>query len=419
MSHHRCCCEGTVVDPPNGDTVPCVEVTFSVPQESCFFDYEPQVPPLPFCQSVEDWQHWIAGGTSGHNMTFRVPMIGSVPSTHPYGSYSYHIDDAPISASYQFVRHLVTGHQYDGPSGVEYDCLTQDSVESFTFTRAEINVDVNFNEDGTNRVIRCTLSLHGRKRFTVERKCSNSDCDLSTESLTNLFIGGVFQGDHIGSTNVVALGESIANGEVNTGCPSGFGGPIAGGSAVVRQTSDLSCFEYPPVFRAVACGTPPNGVPSEIFVDVSTIPATDPPKMNPRHSNWTFKLTNEQLPNTLPTSNVSWSEFPCYPSATSCDGTLGPYAVDTSIMPLAAQTGYIGGVQVVLDGGGEVPGPAHDVDWSDDLCPAGSPAPLIASPLKKTGMMTEAQLDAMGADPEREKRRLRQGGCCSPPSPID
>jgi|GEM_PF-3750653 len=74
------------------------------------------------------------------------------------------------------------------------------------------------------------------------------------------------------------------------------------------------------------------------------------------------------------------------------------------------------------------PGALQDLTYSTDSCP--SPAPLMAGSgggeltavsrsikptLKKKGMVSEAELDAMGADPETEKRRTKQGGSCGSP----
>lgn len=54
--------------------------------------------------------------------------------------------------------------------------------------------------------------------------------------------------------------------------------------------------------------------------------------------------------------------------------------------------------------------PASGV-WVDTPC--SSPAPAM---LRTTGMISEADLEAMGFDPSREMRAAKQGGCCGQPS---
>lgn len=193
-----------------------------------------------------------------------------------------------------------------------------------------------------------------------------------------------------------------------------FGGdrfaPTAIASNQIPVAVTWSPVPCPPVAGQIARRC--DGAPGEITYDPTT---QIPGSLTMIYSNVRYFPTS--IASNQPAVVVVWSasgchtggprpqnpcnDLACQPNSPNYPGCCGllPYA-DCPQCNSALTVGDALGASVVRMGGSGI-------------------AKRSTNPLKKRGMVSEAQLDAMGADPEAEGRRARQGGCCDPPRAID
>ncbi|MGV6814241.1 MAG: hypothetical protein ACWA5W_04425 [Phycisphaerales bacterium] len=362
----------------------------------------------------------IPGGSIGLNRVHNLTLTSTLPQTHPYGTYVYASLGVPVSLTYQhssvqFLSSLVD----DGGGSSHFQCLKQTVIRDYFFTTADIHATAIYDQVAPPKVLGVSVSMSGTARTTIRQQFLETGEDTTTTSTFSIY-HPVFAQTGNGHTD--NFGVSIPNTVVRpAGCDEVHAAIFSEGACTVTASVNNKCFDFPPVYRAIPCGSPPPNILSEIFVDLVRVQNLNGTARYPYHSGWPYVLLDELVPNTLETQGVSTNQVQgCFPRVVLCGGG-SPLPFDEAYRPLSANSAYFGAFQFYPDGGAWVPGPAGEFDWSLDTCPG--PAPLMAAPddnpLKKKGMVSEAQLEAMGATPEDEARRMRQGGCCSPPEPID
>jgi len=427
----QCCCG--VTEPDIDGDVPCITVTFSgINATSCTLDLGDGSTNSACDDAPHDYYKWIAGSVSGINQTFRLPVVSANTPTHPFGVYTYQIV-APVVVAYRAVTRSYFPDLIN-PDPVEYVCADTYRQDIYSYESATITVEVNYVDGVDPEVTEISIDLDGT--YILNTTTNHPIDGSSTSETVNTswsYTGASSQGLFSTSNLSADLGESVANNNtIIAGCTSSQRSIFAGGSAVVNPSPSNICFDFPTTYKAVACGTPPSGVDPEIFVDIDDKPTgADTQDRFPFHQSWPYNLTDERFEKVLPSSGVTWGAAGCYPAAKACAFEFyAPF--DEGLKPLDAITAFTAGLQFDLSTIIYQPGPVQDLTYSTDPCP-GSPAPLMArgstatdsvnsaapDPTKKSGMVSEAELEVLGADVETEKRRASQGGCCGVPTQTD
>jgi hypothetical protein len=406
----------------DGD-VPCIQLAINiVAHGGCDISGSGIAPdPCPAGAGDLEFHRMIPGSNVGLNQVFNLDLIGVPPVTHPYGAYSYEKLGVPVSLTYQ--RSLVNFYASrvldDQGNFLHFQCVKQTVTQEFFFNTANMYATAEYDEIAPPRYRSVSVTISGVYRFTTRDEYFETGEDDTQVSNGTIF-HEVFNPGVLNPSTL--FGSSIANDVTKpASCDFGHDNMFSDGTCTVSATAENDCFDFPPVYKAIPCGSPPAHILSEIYVDVARVQGGGGFNRFPYHQAWPYMLTDELMIDTLETPGVSTLVVQgCFPRVVLCGGG-SPLPFDDGTKPPAANSAYFGGFQFYPDGGAHVPGPAGDFDWSLDTCPG--PAPMMASPddnpLKKKGMVSEAQLDAMGASPEDEARRMRQGGCCSPPEPID
>ena len=190
------------------------------------------------------------------------------------------------------------------------------------------------------------------------------------------------------------------------------------GDAVAEQPDECGTLDYFYLWRK--CGSTET-----ISVDLATRPSSG--GANVIYNGDLYVPTGEQTDIT-PVS-VTWTGNSCteYPVLKSCT-TEFRVTYDPASKPSDAITGFFFGQQMypVAEFSTTSPSP---ITWSTDPCPgitlvaparSSGPRQVRANAGKlttprKRGLVSESELEAMGADPEQEAQSLKQGGCCDPP----
>lgn len=433
MNHHHCCCEGTEVF-LDGSDISCIQLQLGDFQgTSCEVD---QGAEFGVCAGKPNKTlRRVFGSPTGLGQMMKLG-ITSTPITPPYGVYTYGFSssDTADHKPIDWAVELYTRDHFEDTIPAPTVC-----VEGRNYTRVRaskinsvlVGIDYQPGVDPVVVSVIVGLAGHEDKLFqTISPRPSEGT--TTTTDTTNPVNPWGFDNPFKSPTGPFAIGVAIANEDkINTFCS--FGGMDVGGfigSATVTLDPDDTCLEALRIYKAVACGD--SGVlPSVIYVDLGTRSDADlaAGDLMPFSGGQGYVLTDEHFPGETPTA-VVWSNAKCYPLVHLCGdpSTVGGY--NPHDRPA--------GMQTLVDGSSDrwIPttGSSSTIDvvgtWENTPCPGGL---LMAPPtneiqsysssnrsgLRKTGLVSEAELDAMGGSPEQEAAKLKQGGCCDPPRAID